>query len=286
MKKLLALVLSMLLVASCLALVAIAEEETTAATETTSEESTTEQATPTYSNTLLVFDDTTKAFKILGSPSQIDKHYYSTEDTAEPWEGAKLLLKDITDPYVFIQWNSYISKAKLDKVDSQEYPFVVIKLKVDGYVEDFELFYCAGTVSGADQNYATTTDYPHSNTGDVEYIIYDLTDDCEGNYNSFRFDPVGADEESIIYLYEFALFKTEEEALAYAEYDEEQEDDTTAPVESEQDTTAPESEEDEEIQTAAPVVDDDKKEGCGSVISVTALAALITLGAVCIKKKD
>ena len=79
MKKLLALVLSMLLVASCLALVAIAEEETTAATETTSEESTTEQATPTYSNTLLVFDDTTKAFKILGSPSQIDKRFYSTE---------------------------------------------------------------------------------------------------------------------------------------------------------------------------------------------------------------
>lgn len=276
MKKLLALVLSVLMIASCLALVAYAEDETTA-------EETTEGATPEYSNTKIVFDDTTQAFKLLSSPNEIDKRFYSTEDTAEPWEGARLLLKSVGDPYVTIQWSSYISKAKLEKVDSQEYPYIAIKLKVDGYVEDFELFYCAGTVTGANQEYATNTDYPHSNTGDVEYIIYDLTDDCEGNYNSFRFDPVGSDEDTIIYLYEFALFKTEEEALAYAGYDEEEE--TTVDT-SEEETTVEESESESEIQTAAPVVDDEKKEGCGSVISVTALVALITLGAVCIKKKD
>ena len=284
MKKLLALVLSMLLVASCFAMMAYAEEETTAAAEETTVaegEETTEGEAPSYSNTLLVFNENAKEMKILTSPNGINKTYFKSE-----WEGARLKITKPDDPYVQITWSQYIRKADLEQLDSQSYPFVVFKLKVVGYIDDIELFYCAGSVSGADQNYATSTDYPHSNTGDVEYIIYDLTDDCEGNYNSFRFDPVGADEETIIYLYEFALFKTEEEALAYAEYDEEQEDDTTAPVESEEDTTAPESEEDEEIQTAAPVVDDDKKGGCGSVISVTALAALITLGAVCIKKKD
>ena len=43
----------------------------------------------------------------------------------------------------------------------------------------------------------------------------------------------------------------------------------------------------QEIQTAAPVIDDEKEGGCGSIISVTsALVAIIALGAVCIKKRD
>lgn len=285
MKKLLALVLSMLLVASCMALVAVAEEETTA-TETTSEENTTGEAAPSFSNTLLIFDDHAKAFKLLSSPNGIDKRFFSTSATEEQWEGAKLVLTDIGDPYVSIQWNSYIRKASLDKVDSQEYPYVVFKIKVDGYVEDFELFYCAGTVAGADQNYATTTDYPHSNTGEIEYIIYDLTDDCEGDYNMFRFDPMGSDEDTVVYLYELAMFQTEEEALAYAGYDDEEPEDTTAPESEEQTTVEDTEDKDEEIQTAAPVVDEGEKEGCGSVVSVTAMVALISLGAVCLKKKD
>ena len=207
MKKFLALVLSMLLVASCFALVAVATEETTVAGEET-----TEGEASAYSNTLLTFNEDAKGKKVLTSPNGIHKSFYN----AEEWEGAKLKITDPGDPYVYINWSTYIKKASLENVDSQAYPFVVVKLKVDGYVDDFELFYCAGSIAGADPTYATQTDYPCDCTGEVEYIIYDLTDDCEGNYNQFRLDPMGADEETVVYLYEIALFATEEEAIAYA----------------------------------------------------------------------
>lgn len=277
MKKLLALVLSLLMVASCFALSAIAAEETTAE-ETTSEE-TTEEAAPVYSNTLLVFNDDAKAMKLINSPNGVNKTYFKSE-----WEGARLLITDADDPYVYIQWSNYIKKIGLEKVDSQAYPFVVFKLKVVGYVDDIELFFGAGDVTLADPTYATVTDYPCDSTGEIEYIIYDLTDDCEGTYNSFRFDPMGADEDTEIYLYELAMFATEEEALEYAGYNdieepsvEETEEDTT-----EEATEAPTS----EIQTAPPATSEPEKSSCGSVIGAGALVAIISLGAICIKKKD
>ena len=69
--------------------------------------------------------------------------------------------------------------------------------------------------------------------------------------------------------------------------------DVTTEVPTEEVTTEEETTEEEteaptqEIQTAAPVVDDEKEGGCGSIISVTsALVAIIALGAVCIKKRD
>ena len=70
MKKLLALVLSMLMVASCFALIAVAEEETTAAEETTVADETTAaeettEAEPSYSNTLLVFGSNMKVLTSL-----------------------------------------------------------------------------------------------------------------------------------------------------------------------------------------------------------------------------
>ena len=282
MKKLLALVLSLLMVASCFALSAIAAEETTAeetTVEETNAEETTEEAAPVYSNTLLIFNDDAKAMKLLSSPNSINKTFFKSE-----WEGARLLITDAGDPYVYIQWSNYIKKAGLEKVDSQAYPYVVFKLKVVGYIDDIELFFCAGDIQGADPAYATVTDYPCDSTGEIEYIIYDLTDDCEGNYNSFRFDPMGSDEDTEIYLYEMALFATEEEALAYAGYDEEEE---TTVADTEDDDTTEEATEapSAEIQTAPPATTEPEK-SCGSVIGAGALIAIISLGALCIKKKD
>ncbi len=285
MKKLLALVLSLLMVASCFALTAIAAEETTEETteentyvDGTTVEDTTEEAAPSYSNTLLIFNDDCKAWRLLSAPNGVNKTFFKSE-----WEGARVLINDPGDPYFYIQYSQYIRKADLEHLDSQSYPFVVFKLKIEGYVDDFELFYCAGTVNGADPAYATVTDYPCEGTGEIEYIIYDLTGDCEGNYNSFRFDPMGADEETVIYLYEMAFFATEEEALAYAGYDEEED---TTPEDTEDDTTEEETEAPtSEIQTAPPATTEPEK-SCGSIISVTALVAMIALGAVCIKKKD
>ncbi len=275
MKKLLALILSVLMVASCFALAVVAAEETTAAGEET-----TEGAPLELVNTKLVFDSFAQEKKLLNGQNGINKAFYNSE-----WEGARLKITKPEDPYVYLNWANYCKKADLEQVDSQSYPFIVIKLKIEGYVDDIELFYCAGEISGADPAYATTTDYPCSATGEVEYIIYDLSGDCEGNYNQFRLDPMGAEEDTLIYLYEMVMFATEEEALAYAGYDEEEtepaEETTEEPVvttEEEETTKAP-------VSTRAPK-EEEEKGGCGSVVSIGAVVAIIALGAVCIKKKD
>ena len=242
MKKLLALVLSMLLVASCFAMMAYAEEETTAAAEETTVaaegEETTEGEAPSYSNTLLVFNENAKEMKILTSPNGINKTYYKSE-----WEGARLKITKPDDPYVQITWSQYIRKADLEQLDSQSYPFVVFKLKVVGYIDDIELFYCAGEISGPTGGYSSTTDFPGMYDGSVEYIIYDLTGDCEGNYNVFRFDPMGADEDTEIYVYEMAFFATEDEAIKYAGLDQvtepEESETESAEVTTEEKTEAP-----------------------------------------------
>ena len=281
MKKLLALLLSMLLVASCFALAAVAAEETTAAGEetTVAGEETTEGEATTLSNTLLVFDNYAKEKKLLGSQSGIHKTFFNSD-----WEGARLKITDIGDPYVYINFSTYIKKADLEKVDSQSYPFVVFKLKIEGYIDDVELFYCAGDISGADPAYATTTDYPCECSGEIEYIMYDLTGDCEGNYNQFRFDPMGADEETFIYLYEMALFATEEEAIAYAGFDQETEPEETTVEETEEKTEEEKTEEETTKKPTAAKPEEEK--GCGSIVSVGAVVAIVSLGVVCIKKKD
>lgn len=284
MKKLLALVLSMLLVASCFAMISYAEEETTAAEETTvaEGEETTEEA-PSYSNTKIVFDENAKAMKILGSQNGLNKTFYK----AEEWEGARLKVTKPEDPYVAINFNQYIKKAELEKLDSQSYPYIVFKLKVEGYIDDIELFYCAGDVTAATGGFSTTTDFPGMYDGSVEYIIYDLTGDCEGYYNMFRFDPMGADDDTLIFLYEMAFFATEEEAIAYAGFDQEPEIEETEPVETEAPTTEKETEAPTTEAVSRPERGDKAEDkGCGGIISVGAFVALIALGVVCIKKKD
>jgi len=285
MKKLLALVLSMLLVASCFAMMVYAEEETTAASEETTVaaegEETTEGEAPSYSNTLLVFNENAKDMKILTSPNGINKTYFKSE-----WEGARLKITKPDDPYVQITWSQYIRKADLEQLDSQSYPFVVFKLKVVGYIDDIELFYCAGEISGPTGGYSSTTDYPGMYDGSVEYIIYDLTGDCEGNYNVFRFDPMGADEDTEIYVYEMAFFATEDEAIKYAGLDQVTEAPTTEPAE-----TEPATEKETEAPTTEAVSrpergDKAEDKGCGGIVSVGAVVAVIALGVVCIKKKD
>ena len=286
MKKLMALILSLLMVTSLFALCVMAEDETTAAAadEATTEaagEETTEEA-PSFSKNVLVFDENAKKMKVLSGPNGIRNAFYNSD-----WEGARLELLDVGDPYVTINWSSYAKKAGVEKINAEDYPFVVIKLKVEGYVGDFELFYVTGDAPGVDQAYASTTDYPHENSGEVECIIYDLTDDCEGEYKTFRFDPMEADEDSVVYLIEMAMFATEDEALAYAGYLDDGEDEETTVEETEETT----EEETEETTTKAPATTEkqteaEKEEGCGSIISVGAVVAMIALGALCIKKKD
>lgn len=282
MKKLLALVLSLLLVASCFAMIINAEE-------TTEEDA-------AYTNTLLTFNSETMKFKMLSGHTGMSKPICNSG-----WEGVRLKLTDTGDPYVTILFNEkYIKGAGLESLDSQAYPFVVFKVIIEGYVEDIELFYCTGDSTTPDPAFSSVTDFPCESSGEAEYVIYDLTDDCEGIYNCFRFDPMGADEDTVIYLCEMAFFATEDEALAYAGYGED--GDNGEDGEGEGEETTEESVEETEEQTEATTEKQTEKEttkaqkteketeaaddGCGGIVSIGAVVAMISLGIVCIKKKD
>lgn len=316
MKKFLTIVLSALLLVGCFALVAVAAEETTVAGEET-----TEGEAPSYSNTLLVFNDDAKAMRVIDSVNGINKSLYDSE-----WEGARLEITEVEDPYINISWSTYIKKAGLEQVDSQAYPFVAFKLKVEGYVEDMEMFYCAGNVTGPVADLVTTADYPCECSGRIECVIFNLTDICQGNYNLFRIDPMYAEEDTVIYLYELALFATEEEALAYAALNHEETETTVHETVAPRPETEPETEADVwetvEVVTEYPVTipevnvqpdvipeiedpDDLLGDimdipfdglqgllptmlGCNSSISVSvgALLSMIALCALCFRKKD
>ena len=327
MKKLLALVLSMLLVASCFALVAFAEEETTTAAEetTVAEETTTEavvdgtegeettaaegettaaegettaaegettaaegettaaeeestEAAPSYENNKLVFDKNAKGMKVLTNPNLIE----SKEIFSDDWTGAKLQITDGSDPFINIQWATYIKKAKLDKLTAEDYPYIAFKMKVEGPMDDVELFYCAGEVRGASGEFMSTSDYSTlGEEGEYAYVVFDLSDDFgEGIWNMFRFDPLGADETTVVYLYEMAMFKTEDEVLAYAGIEKEPE--TTA-AETEAPTT-------EAPTTEAPTTEaatEAEEGGCKAIAAAPIVALIAVLGVAFVaKKKD
>ena len=244
-------------------------------------------------NTRLELGEKTRNFNLLILPKGLDKVFYPTEGQTETWDGIRLAITDNSDPYLNFDWLSYIYKARLENVDSQAYPYVAFKLKVDGYVEDFELFYCTGDVYKATAEYSTTTYYPCDCTGEVEYIIFDLTDECEGEYNRFRLDMNMADANTTVYLYEIALFATEQEALVYVglaepETDATTEQETEAPAQTTEQETEAQTEataETTEAQTQA-TAEPEKKGGCSSVIGTGLVTAgLAAASVICFKKK-
>ena len=239
-------------------------------------------------NTKLELGEKTRKLDLITASKHLDEVFYAPEGEAEPWDGIRMGVTDGTDPSVTLDWASYLYKAYLDSVDSQAYPFVAFKLKVVGYVSDFELFYCAGEIRKPTAGYSELTYYGCEANGEVEYILFDLTDMCEGDYNRLRLDINGSEAGTEVYLYEVTLFATEKEALVYMGLAAPETDAATEPetdVQTEQ-TTAQDTEEPTgaPATTEAPATQD--KKGCGSIMS----AGLVTVGlvaacAVCTKKK-
>ncbi len=238
-------------------------------------------------NTKLELGEKTRKLNLITASKHLDEIYYAPEGEAEPWDGVRMGITDGTDPFLTIDWAAYIYKANLEYIDSQAYPFVAFKLKVVGSASDFELFYCAGDVRQPSADYSDLTYYNYESAGEVGYILFDLIDMCEGDYNRIRLDVVGADENTEVYLYEVAMFATEKEALVYMGLlDPEAEPTTEAETEAPTEQT---TEQETEVQTEAPTTapaDQEKKGGCGSVLSVGfAAVCLVAVSTICFKKK-
>ena len=286
MKNALSLILCMLLLASCLAIGVYAEEETTAAAEDT----TVEQEV-TFSSTHIVFDvNLTGKKNPITSINGLRKGGVSKSGE---WEGYKIVVSDPADPHINLNYEMYVSKTETEMHNIETIPYIVLKVKAQEILfDDFEIYYCAGDVVTPTEDCREESVYAHEGNDGAYYFVFDLTDLASGTLHSLRIDLLGAEVDAEMYLTDIVFFATEEEALNWCGYyDEQPEESTEAKTE---ETTESESEEETEEKTEAttkkPATEGETKaqeEGCGSVIGAGfAAIALITLGAVCIKKKD
>ena len=285
MKKTVSMILCVLMLASCLALYAVASEDTTAADTTEATEDTTAAQEIERANDLIVFntDLITKPNPLMGNNGLTKNSGVSKKGE---WDGFKIEIKNPEDPNFSFNYTTYCKKYDLTPLTSEDVSYVVLKVMVpeDGYYDDFELFYCAGNVTVPAQDYAATSEYCDEGNGFV-YFIYNLEGAWEGEINQFRIDPVGSDEGEILYLMEIALFKTEDDAITWCDFDEEETEETTE-AKTEAPTTEKVTEEESTRDPAATRPGKEDKKNCNSVIGVGAIVAMLSLGIVCFKKKD
>ncbi len=274
MKRTLILILCAIMLTSCMMLGIHAAEETT--------EATTEDTAPAFDALHIVFNSSlTGKMNVLESINGMEKG--SGVSKTNEWDGVKLEVKDSGDPHVSINYAGYIKKSGNEKQYIENNPYMVLKVLAEEIAfDDFEIYYCIGDVLTYTEDARIASDYAIDMGDGTLYFIFDLSD-AEGEIRNIRIDINGAEEGALMYLTDMIFLTSEEEALDWCGYSEDEET-TEAPTEAETDApTEPEGS--SEIATAPPATEDD--DGCGGMIGAgLATVSLIALGAACIKKKD
>ncbi len=212
------------------------------------------------------------------------KCFDSNQTTVEATEeGIKLsgITSEGVDPFVSLKLNEYQAAVNADAFKSEEYPYVVFKIKSEGTNEECQLFYTSSPSENNSEKGYYTAD------GEWQYLVYDLSY-CDGWLNQRRITTVrfdwatgytGVAEDAYLTIGEIAFFKTEEEANAYAGIVPE-----TKPAKTEApDTTAPET---QAPTTQAPAETKPASGGCGSVMGAGAALILAAAACVALKKKN
>ncbi len=95
-----------------------------------------------------------------------------------------------TDPQVFFTYNNYRKIIKADKVLAEDYRYVILRIKAENCSSaKFELFYCAGSVTGATGDCVTQSSF-NNDSDEWQYIVFDMSNAnaWKGQVNGFRFD--------------------------------------------------------------------------------------------------
>ena len=95
-----------------------------------------------------------------------------------------------SDPQVFFAYNNYRKLLKADKVMAEDYRYVILRVKTENCSSaKFELFYCAGSVTGAAGDCVTQSSF-NNDSSDWQYIVFDMANanKWNGQVNGFRFD--------------------------------------------------------------------------------------------------
>ena len=274
MKHLLSLLLCAAMLVCCLSLCVYAEEETTA------------QAESVQQRTHIVFNtEMTGKKNLIQSPNHMAKGGGTISKSGE-WQGIKIDVNNPEDPHFGLDLKKFFNKFGFEPLKADEHPFIVLKVLAEEITfDDFEIYYCAGSVASPVEDCKSASDYAYEAGNGELYFVFDLTDDAEGEYHQIRVDITGAEEGSLMYLTELVFFASEDEALSWCGYYDEPATEATEETTTAAPETEAETEDATEADTKKPAAKPEEK-GCGGVIGIGAVVAIIALGAVCIKKKD
>lgn len=119
------------------------------------------------------------------------------------------------DPFIFFNAGNYCTVKKLGKLKADNYRYVILRVKVENCSSaKFELFYCAGSVTGATGECVLQSSFDNASE-EWQYIVFDMSGAGKwtGNINGFRFDyqlsAAAADE--IMYVSHMYFAKDDEE---------------------------------------------------------------------------
>ena len=94
------------------------------------------------------------------------------------------------DPFIAFNVKGYCTAKKIDKIKAEECQYIILRVKAENCSSaKFELFYGAGTVSGATGDCVLQASFDNSST-EWQYIVFNMkaANKWTGNINFFRFD--------------------------------------------------------------------------------------------------
>ena len=153
-----------------------------------------------------------------------EKNHCTAEVVLDEKAGYLLKLttsKKTTDPFAMFSYKKYMKTFGLDCIEASEYKYIIIKAKVENMTSStFELFYCAGKVTGADGNCIKRVSYDNTEDG-WQYIIFNMagSNQWTGKLNALRFDFTmnAAAEGETMYIASVCFAKTDAELASYVE---------------------------------------------------------------------
>ncbi|MBO7658226.1 MAG: DUF4091 domain-containing protein [Clostridia bacterium] len=161
------------------------EQPTEAPTEAPTEEPTPEPG-PT-SATYVTFDSS-KAVNYFTGPNATKA---SLEEDPDFGHVVKITTTGITnDPFIFFNYKGYLQAYGITPASASTYKVVLLKIRQENCSNSsFEIFYCAGSLTGAAAGYSRTSGFDNSDT-DWQYVLFNLdgANGWNGTINGFRFD--------------------------------------------------------------------------------------------------
>ena len=230
-----------------------------------------------YKNDVIVLDEFTDLVPAIGEYGCLNVHnlhFYGEH------QGIKIMPTTNDDgtitgnPELYVNYGKYVRRIGAENLNADNIKYVAVKIKVQGTVEDMQIWGLAGeNHSNLGVDTLVADNWPECN-GESEYMLFDMEEAWTGLINKFCFKFVNPSADAVIYIEEIALFADQASAYAYAG----QEVPTEAPTE---EVTEPTEETTEEAPTAedttAPTTEaptEEPKSGCGSVVGFGVIAIL------------